>query len=96
MTVRLLLGVFEAAVSPAFGMIVGAYYRREEHGLRQCLWFLGNGVSGLFGSMVAYGIAHIEASIAQWKVGNGLQFPTSPRICSADACSRFSFSSSVA
>lgn len=57
LTVRILLGIFEASVTPAFIMIVSQWWRKEEHGLRTGIWFCCNGFGQVLGALVSYGIA---------------------------------------
>lgn len=70
MAVRFFLGVAEATVAPAFAILVGTFYKRSEQPLRQCLWFVGNALAGVFGGLIGYGIAHIKSDFALWKVRN--------------------------
>jgi MFS family permease len=64
---RFFLGVAEAGIAPAMTMIVSMWYRRTEQPLRQCAWFAGNTIAGLFGALIGYGLGHID-TIAPWKV----------------------------
>ncbi|KAI5300354.1 hypothetical protein KEM55_008002 [Ascosphaera atra] len=71
-TVRFLLGVFEASVTPGFTFITGKWYTQEEQHRRVSLWFSFNGWGQIFGGIIAYGIAvgtrlHGSA-IAGWKI----------------------------
>jgi MFS family permease len=68
MVARFFLGVSEATVVPAFALLVGTFYKREEQPLRQCAFFLGDGFGGIFGGLIAYGIAHIHGKLEVWKV----------------------------
>lgn len=72
LTVRLLLGVFEAAVTPAFVLITSQWYTVQEQGARTAVWFSFNGFANVVGGLIAYGIARgadaHETSIATWKV----------------------------
>ncbi|KAF9889034.1 hypothetical protein FE257_008011 [Aspergillus nanangensis] len=67
MVARFLLGAAEASVSPGFSLITGMWYLRDEQPLRHGLWFAGNSVATAFGGLIAYGVAHIQGSIAAWK-----------------------------
>jgi MFS family permease len=67
MVARFFLGVSEATVVPAFALLVGTFYKREEQPLRQCAFFLGDGFGGIFGGLIAYGIAHIHGKLEVWK-----------------------------
>lgn len=57
MTVRIILGIFEASVTPAFQLIVSQWWRKEEHGLRTGIWFCFNGMGQIVGAVVSYAIA---------------------------------------
>ncbi|TVY36222.1 putative transporter, partial [Lachnellula occidentalis] len=63
---RFFLGFLESAVAPGFSIITSMWYKRSEQPLRHGIWFLGNVVSGLFGSSLAYGMSHYKAFPA-WK-----------------------------
>ncbi|PWY79242.1 pantothenate transporter [Aspergillus heteromorphus CBS 117.55] len=64
---RVLLGVFESAISPGFTLIISMWYTPSEHALRSCVWFAGNGVASIFGGLLAYAIGHIEDSLGPWQ-----------------------------
>ncbi|SCU79282.1 LAME_0A08064g1_1 [Lachancea meyersii CBS 8951] len=53
---RFLLGFLESAVTPAFTIITSQYWKTEEHFLRVCVWFGFNGLGGIWGSAMAYGL----------------------------------------
>ncbi|GAO14021.1 uncharacterized protein UV8b_01897 [Ustilaginoidea virens] len=63
---RFFLGAAEAALGPSLVVIVSMWYKRSEQPLRHAAWFLGNTCAGIFGSLVAYAIGHIQ-SIRPWK-----------------------------
>lgn len=42
MTVRFLLGVAEATITPAFMFITSTWYTRDEIPIRTGIWFAGN------------------------------------------------------
>ncbi|KAL2417683.1 putative transporter [Exophiala dermatitidis] len=64
---RILLGVFEAAINPGFTMITSMWYKPSEHALRHGLWYGGASVAYIFGGLLAYGISHIHAAIKSWQ-----------------------------
>ena len=70
MAVRFFLGIGEATVVPAFAILIGLFYKREEQPMRQCAFFLGDGVAGITGGLIAYGIAHINGKLATWRVSS--------------------------
>ncbi|ORY18411.1 major facilitator superfamily transporter [Clohesyomyces aquaticus] len=66
-SLRFLLGVAEATITPGFMFITSTWYTRDEIPTRTGVWFAGNSVGGLVASFVAYGAGHIEHSIHPWK-----------------------------
>jgi ACS family allantoate permease-like MFS transporter len=71
-TLRLLLGIFEAAVTPSWTLITSQWYKKSEQGARTCIWFSFNGVASIVGGFVAYGLAEGgergHFSIEAWKI----------------------------
>lgn len=67
MAVRFFLGIGEATVVPAFAILIGMFYKREEQPFRQCAFFIGDGIAGITGGLIAYGIAHIDGKLAVWR-----------------------------
>lgn len=68
---RVLLGMCESAVTPAFVIITSQWYKKEEVFLRTAIWFCCNGVGTIVGSgVISYPIfvekQHI--AIAPWKL----------------------------
>ncbi|KOC14752.1 putative vitamin H transporter [Aspergillus flavus AF70] len=66
-TLRVLLGVFESAISPGFTIVVGMWYTPSEHALRSCIWFAGNGVASIFGGVLSYAIGHVHNRLGPWQ-----------------------------
>ncbi|KAK7467393.1 hypothetical protein VKT23_004449 [Stygiomarasmius scandens] len=56
--VRLLLGVFEGAVTPGFMIVTSMFYTRAEQTKRTGYWFLTNGIAVIFLGFVSFGLAH--------------------------------------
>ncbi|KLJ05870.1 hypothetical protein EMPG_10695 [Blastomyces silverae] len=65
-TVRFLLGVAEATISPAFVYITAMWWTREEIPARCGVWFAGNSLGGMLSNFLAYGIGHIKEPLAPW------------------------------
>ncbi|KAH7928055.1 MFS general substrate transporter [Leucogyrophana mollusca] len=65
---RLALGAFEAAFGPAVVLYFSFYYTKAEYGTRIAYWFGFAAVAGAFGGLIAFGIDHIKASIANWRL----------------------------
>lgn len=66
MTVRFLLGVAEATISPAFLYITTMWYTRSEVPTRTGIWFAGNSLGGVITSFLAYGLGHIAHPLQPW------------------------------
>lgn len=69
MTVRFLLGVAEATITPAFMFLTTSWYTRDEIPVRTGLWFAGNSIGGMVASLFAFGVGHIPASdpVGPWR-----------------------------
>ncbi|KAH7026724.1 major facilitator superfamily transporter [Microdochium trichocladiopsis] len=63
---RFLLGVFEAAITPCFMMIVGMWYTRKEQPFRAGVFYCFNGFGSMVGGILTYGIGQIK-SFPVWK-----------------------------
>ncbi|BFZ59824.1 Allantoate permease [Saitoella coloradoensis] len=57
LSVRLLLGIFESSITPAFVLFTSMWYRSSEQALRVGIWFCNNGTAQIIGSFLAYGIS---------------------------------------
>ncbi|KAF4770238.1 hypothetical protein HAV15_011309 [Penicillium sp. str.  len=66
-TVRFLLGVAEATITPAFMFITSTWYTRDEIPTRTGLWFAGNSVGGIVSSLLAYGLGHVKDNVGPWR-----------------------------
>ncbi|ODM23084.1 hypothetical protein SI65_00673 [Aspergillus cristatus] len=67
--VRVLLGVTEGAVSPAFVTITSIWYKKEDHALRVGIWGGMNPLAQVIGSLLMYGIGKIHhPSIEPWRI----------------------------
>jgi MFS family permease len=64
--IRLLLGIFEAALLPCLLLVNSKWYRRNEQPLRTALWY--NTFAGVFGGILGYAIGHIKGDLPTWKV----------------------------
>ncbi|KAF3810204.1 putative transporter [Colletotrichum gloeosporioides] len=64
-TIRVLLGIFEAALLPCMLVLNSTWYRREEQPLRTALWH--NTFAGVFGGILSYAIGNIKGSLSTWK-----------------------------
>lgn len=66
-TVRFLLGVAEATISPAFLHITSMWYTRSEVPTRVGIWFAGNSLGGVVTSFLAYGLGHVNHPLEPWQ-----------------------------
>ncbi|EIW78578.1 MFS general substrate transporter [Coniophora puteana RWD-64-598 SS2] len=67
-TVRVGLGVFEAAFGPSIPLYYSFFYTRNEMGLRLAYWFGFAAVAGAFGGLIAYGVQQAEVPIENWRL----------------------------
>ncbi|KAI8976613.1 MFS general substrate transporter [Trametes punicea] len=65
---RIGLGFFEAGFGPGIPLYMSFFYTREEMGMRMAYWFGFAAVAGAFGGLIAFGIQHAHAAIADWKL----------------------------
>ncbi|KAL3483988.1 major facilitator superfamily domain-containing protein [Aspergillus germanicus] len=68
LTCRIFLGLFEAGIPPAFIAITQMWYRRREQPMRLSSWYAMNGVVNMFGSLFAFGLGHINSSLAPYQI----------------------------
>ncbi|CEI67247.1 hypothetical protein FVEN_g5844 [Fusarium venenatum] len=67
-TCRFLLGLAQAAVSPAFVMLTSNWYRQHEHPMRVATWISMNGISQMTGGLLMYTLGDVEMEIRSWRV----------------------------
>ncbi|KAJ7268743.1 MFS general substrate transporter [Mycena haematopus] len=67
-TARFFLGLFEATVAPCFITITQMWWRRREQTMRLAYWFAMNAVTGMFGSLLTYGLGHIHGRLESYQV----------------------------
>lgn len=70
---RFFLGVFEAAIVPAWVLFTSQWYTKEEQAFRVGIWFSVCGAAQMFGGFFAYGVAvHVGAdpgaALQGWQV----------------------------
>ncbi|KAI0721897.1 MFS general substrate transporter [Cerioporus squamosus] len=66
---RLLLGMLESCVAPILILIVSMFYKKNEQGSRMAWFYMMNGVAGIFGGFLAYGISFIpDRGFAPFKI----------------------------
>jgi ACS family allantoate permease-like MFS transporter len=65
---RFFLGFVEGGISPAYVLITGMWYKKDEIPQRTTLWFCGNGLAIIIQALLAYGIGHINhTAVATWR-----------------------------
>ncbi|KIM92208.1 hypothetical protein PILCRDRAFT_301 [Piloderma croceum F 1598] len=57
---RVLLGLFEAAMSPCLMLITGMWYTKPEAVRRFIVWFCGVGIGQIFGGLTSWGFQHFK------------------------------------
>ncbi|KAJ7772545.1 MFS general substrate transporter [Mycena maculata] len=67
-TARFFLGLFEATVAPCFITITQMWWRRREQTMRLALWFAMNGCTGMVGSLITYGLGHIQGKLHPYQI----------------------------
>lgn len=65
-TNRFLLGLTEAAINPAFVLIMSIWYTSDEQPLRLEAYYCTNGIATMFGGLIGYAIGHITTGLARW------------------------------
>ncbi|KAH8103759.1 MFS general substrate transporter [Phellopilus nigrolimitatus] len=65
---RIGLGVFEAGFGPGIPVYLSYFYTKHEMGLRMAYWFGFAAVAGAFGGLIAFGVQHAHAAVADWRL----------------------------
>lgn len=69
MTIRILLGVFEASVAPSLILITGMWWTKAEQSRRTGLWYMQIGVAQIVGAGLSYGFQHVKSTkFANWQI----------------------------
>ncbi|KAF8193860.1 MFS general substrate transporter [Mycena galopus ATCC 62051] len=61
---RFILGVLEACVTPGLFLMTPFWWRLDEQPVRHLTWYCFNGVSSIFGDLLAYGLGHATHILA--------------------------------
>jgi MFS transporter, ACS family, allantoate permease len=59
MAIRIMLGICESCVMPAFILYTSVWYTRKEQVWRTLLWSAMQGIFTMCGSLMSYGLGHI-------------------------------------
>ncbi|KAL1796463.1 hypothetical protein ACET3X_005003 [Alternaria dauci] len=68
--VRTLLGIFEAVCQPAFLIMTGLWYKREEQAQIVTYWYMMNGAQQIVGGLLAYAFSTIRHPSFKSNPGN--------------------------
>lgn len=68
MTLRFLIGAFEAGLIPPVALYLTFFYHRGEMGLRYGLFISFSPLASCFASALAYGLVHAKTSVHNWKL----------------------------
>ncbi|KAK4985261.1 hypothetical protein LTR50_006065 [Elasticomyces elasticus] len=69
LVIRVLLGMFEAGISPAIMNIVSMFYTRAEQPLRMCVFLAFNGMATMVGALLGYGLGHAHGTaVKSWQL----------------------------
>ncbi|ORY68537.1 allantoate permease [Pseudomassariella vexata] len=68
-TLRVLLGCFEAAVAPALILITSMWYKKSEQPARVSFWYVGTGTGSIIGALASFGFQHYEGErFTSWQI----------------------------
>lgn len=68
LALRLLMGVFDATVSPSLMLLTSQWYRKDEAALRFELWYTAVGSAQILGGLISFGFQHVHtSSLEGWR-----------------------------
>ncbi|KAG8166922.1 hypothetical protein KVR01_002611 [Diaporthe batatas] len=68
-TLRVLLGIFEAAVAPALILVTTMWYKKGEQPQRMGLWYLGTSTGVIIGALASFGFQHYTSkAFTSWQI----------------------------
>ncbi|KAH9432924.1 hypothetical protein MCOR02_007597 [Pyricularia oryzae] len=68
-TLRVLLGCFEAVVAPSLILITTMWYRKSEQPPRVGLWYVGTGIGKMVGALTSFGFQHYTGNVMRsWQI----------------------------
>lgn len=66
---RVLLGVFEGFMNPAYILLTSQWYKKSEQFMRSCIWFGFQGFGTILGAGIAYALAKYDNyALASWRL----------------------------
>jgi MFS family permease len=67
-TQRFFLGMLESGVSPAWMLVVGGWYKKQEQAFRMGAWYSATGYVSIIAPLINYGLGHIHGSLGSpWR-----------------------------
>ncbi|KAK7691754.1 hypothetical protein QCA50_005155 [Cerrena zonata] len=64
---RIVLGSLEAVVTPGLGLMTPFWWTLQEQPVRHLSWYCFNGVAGIVGDFLSYGLGHVtDAKVPNW------------------------------
>ncbi|POS76735.1 allantoate permease [Diaporthe helianthi] len=68
-TLRVLLGCFEAVVAPALILVTTMWYKKGEQPQRMGLWYLGTSTGAIIGALASFGFQHYTSkAFTSWQI----------------------------
>jgi MFS family permease len=68
-TLRTLLGIFEAVINPALIMLTSAWYQKDEAAPRFGLWYCGLGLGQILGGLISFAAQHATSTrLEGWRI----------------------------
>ncbi|KAI4602630.1 hypothetical protein KJ359_007847 [Pestalotiopsis sp. 9143b] len=64
---RFFLGILESGVSPAWMLVVGGWYKKQEQAFRMGAWYCATGYVSIVAPLINYGLGHITGSLSPWR-----------------------------
>ncbi|KXS95098.1 hypothetical protein AC578_9593 [Pseudocercospora eumusae] len=69
LAIRILMGVFDAAIPPAVMLLSAQYYRKDEQAMRYAFWFSSVGSAQLCGGFISFGFQNVHTSTLEgWRI----------------------------
>lgn len=58
--------MLESGVSPAWMLVVGGWYKKQEQAFRMGAWYSATGYVSIVSPLINYGLGHITGSLTPW------------------------------
>lgn len=67
--IRFIMGIFEAAIGPAWVVLTSMFWTRDEQPLRMCFWLGSNGIAQLLGAGISVGLGRANSTaVSSWQL----------------------------